>query len=79
VALDSLANSGIVLVAVLIVLLVARRILLGAATDKDQAGGARRPDPSALPRPKVCANGDCSAPNRPDAIFCRRCGQKLPA
>jgi len=76
---NSLANSGLVLVAILIVLCVARRMLLGAATDRDQAGDVRRPGPPSLPRPKICVNPDCEAPNRPDAIFCRRCGTKLPA
>ncbi len=76
---NSLANSGLILVAVLIVLFVARRMLLGAATDRDQAAGLRRPGPPSLPRPKVCGNRECEAPNRPDALFCRRCGTKLPA
>ncbi len=75
---NSFANTGLVLVAVLIVLLVARRLLLGAATDRDQRDGVRRPNPGSLPNPKMCGNRDCEAPNRADAVFCRRCGVKLP-
>ena len=75
---SSLANVAVVLAAVLAFLVLARRLLLGAATDRDQGSGrVRRPGPPPLPRAKVCPNGDCSAPNRPDANYCRRCGTKL--
>jgi hypothetical protein len=74
-----LLNAALVLAAVFAFLLLARHLILGAATDRDQRGGGspRRPGPPPRPRPKVCPNHDCSAPNRPDANYCRRCGSKL--
>ncbi len=73
---DPLANALFVVLAALVILGVARRLIIHAA-GPDEKGPARRPGAGALPKARVCPNGDCTAPNRPDALYCRRCGTRI--
>jgi hypothetical protein len=74
------ADAGAILAATLVVLVVARRLIIAAASGPDpDARPPRRPGAGALPRSRICPAGDCAAPNRLDALYCRRCGTKLPA
>jgi hypothetical protein len=74
---SDLANAVSIVAAALLALVVARRLIIAAAGPDESGGEPRRPGAGALPPPRTCPAADCATPNRPDAIFCRRCGTRL--
>jgi hypothetical protein len=74
---DPLVNALFVVLAALVILGVARRLIIQAAGPAEKGGEPRRPGAGALPGARVCPNADCAAPNRPDALYCRRCGTRI--
>jgi hypothetical protein len=74
-----LGGLAILLLAALLALFWARRLIIRVASGPDRRGAAsRRPGAGALPTPRICENENCRAPARPDAVFCHRCGRRLP-
>ena len=74
---NPLANALFVVVAALVILGVARRLIIHAAGPVEKGRPPRRPGAGALPPSRMCPNGDCAAPNRADALYCRRCGTRI--
>ena len=74
---SDVVNALTVVGAALFVLLVARRVIIAIGGPQEKPATPRRPGGVTLPPPRTCPAEDCGSPNRPDALYCRRCGTRL--
>ncbi len=77
-----LGTLAIIVLVALLAIFWSRRLIISVASGPDrnppETSSSRRPGAGAIPPPRICTNDDCAAPARADAVYCHRCGKKLP-